>query len=133
MTQEEKRILIAMDHGARIIEKEFPRRDGPQIGRKWAWNSDELTPCAHAGGGFYGHGYNAEAYVSELPDYFWCLNACRKMEGKLKTADEWDRYIECLNDVTKSPMWSHRFVIGAEPHERAEAYGLARGLWKEGQ
>ena len=133
MTREEKRILIAMDQGARIIEKEFPRKGGPQIGRQWAWNSDELTPCSRAGGGYYGHGWSEEAYASQLPDYFGCLNACRKMEEKLKTTDEWDCYIKHLNDVTQSPMWSHRFVIGAEPRERAEAYGLARGLWKEGE
>jgi len=66
----------------------------------------------------------------DLPDYFNDLNDVRDFEkAVLLTTEQWDGYIARLNEITQSPMWSHRHVIGAEAHERAEALGQYLKLW----
>lgn len=113
MTREEKLELIAKDQGF------LPH---PVTGLFYSWE-DRLA------------GMRAETgRLEHIPDYFGCLNACRKMEEMLSPAD-FERYRWILWDMCKRPQvveWNRAWLCSS-PEQRAEAYGLARGLWKEGE
>lgn len=86
MTPEAQRIAISEALGAQIITKRF--EDGSdgrrRFGRKWAWDGNEVTSCAHPGGGFFGWGWNEKAHVDQLPDFLSDLNACHEMAAAMK-------------------------------------------------
>jgi hypothetical protein len=71
-----------------------------------------------------------------IPDYFSSLDACHEMEKGLSiglpsiphTESDKTRY------VLKLQAWrSERGAIFATSAERAEAFGITMGLWKEGE
>lgn len=127
MTQDEKRIKIAEACGAKIITREFYMADGIRFGKKWARNGNEKTPCAYPGGGFFGYGWNEDACLSQLPDYFNDLNAMHEAE-KFISDTERVRYGRWLHDICAT---SNTWPISAEPHQRAEAFGLTLNLWEQ--
>lgn len=113
MTREEKCILIAQDQGWRWVA-------GDVVGQWWCGGARASDLCPNAD------------QVRLLPDYFGCLNACREME-KVMTRAQCERYEELLDHTDAGPGWAGLCVWHCSAAERAEAYGLARGLWKEGE
>lgn len=72
-----------------------------------------------------------------IPDYFGDLNACHEMKASLSDA-ELESYREELIDFVEKETGLQGYAaqlaaIDATPAQRAEAFGLALGLWEEGQ
>lgn len=76
-----------------------------------------------------------------VPDYFYSLDACHEMEkhnlritanDNVMQRDEkfvrWDNYVEQLSKKMGRDDMAH-----ATAAQRAEAFGLTMGLWKEGE
>jgi hypothetical protein len=130
MTPDEINVAIAEACGARIITKRFEdgHKGSRRYGKKWAWNGDESTPCAHAGGGAFGWGWNQEAGALELPNYHGSLDACAEMEATL-TEDEWKDY--CIPLGGRDTNWTGaKKLLSAKAPQRCEAFLRTKGLWK---
>lgn len=135
MTRDEKCILIAKDQGLEVIDD--PR--GPVDTRPSPFKLKRdvfYTPEAAA---TRLKNWPKSMAVRVVPDYFGCLNKCRKMEEKLTDDELWKQsciLVGWLPSPSGFPLFSRSEVIQLRrvtATQRAEAYGLARGLWKEGE
>lgn len=117
MTTEEKNIRICESLGW----KWFPTKANPE--QKILALSQE-----HADTVLVGH-----SIYRLIPNHFNDLNAMHKAEKRL-TDEQYLTFSELLADkyLLKGHSRSNRF-ISAHASERAEAYGLIMGLWKEGE
>jgi len=129
MTPGGMRVALAGWAGAKIISKKFDRMGGKQTGYKWAWNGDEQTPCAPAGGGLYGWGWNSEASIEELPNYPGDLNAVAQLEARL-TDVERTVYLSFLTKKDQRSLTETWFpAVTATAPQRCEALCRTLGLW----
>ena len=107
MTQEQKRIKIAEACG---------------------WIDVEMCPVSGRLSGYVDGDYHG------VPDYFSDLNACHEME-KVLTEEQCYTY-HALLKCDEPPTSEHEvnmWVFHTAAAQRAEAFGLTLGLWKEGE
>lgn len=122
MTQDEKRIKIARACGwtCTLDDNQFWRATRPDGSFTYElWCSQD------------------NVWSAGIPDYFHDLNACAEME-KVLTANQANLYRKMLDGIT-----GQAYVGSRHPHlcyghhatatQRAEAFGLTLGLWKEGE
>ena len=76
------------------------------------------------------HDVGGPGYVI-LPDYFNDLNACHEMEKALPSPAHWISYASFLEKPAEHN--GAGFLLHVTAAQRAEAFGLAMGLWKEGE
>lgn len=118
MTREEKRILIAKDQGWTLRHE----KGDHTCALISPAGSIELRSVSPPIGGDW---WPQLAWA--LPNYFGCLNEMHKAENAFPHPS--DFYQSTLAEVCGGKNRIYR----ATAAERAEAYGLARGLWKEGE
>lgn len=125
LTEQEKRIKIAESCG-------------------WEWKDAGTGPCWHRPTGEYrGRPLFSQLHTKEeeaifyLPDYFNDLNACHEME---KFLVDWVAYRILLSQIVGIGYAPDleicddiKSFLSATASQRAEAFGLTMGLWKEGE
>lgn len=118
MTQEDKRIAIAKACGWTFMgEPEY--EDGALMGHHKVDGTEFL-------------GWDM------VPDYFNNLNACAEMEKALgwPETDDYAQNVKAVAaaDIGLIPEHLSDFAwINARPSYRAEAFGITRSLWQEGE
>lgn len=127
LTEEELRIWIAEKCGWKREEKEFHRRDGPVIGRRWFHPEDKGNQC----NGEFGKGFSRKLGVLALPDYTRDLNAMGEAV-KILTSTQREAYIQCLERLTfcftfmpASNEEKLSWMTEASATDRAKAFYLA--------
>lgn len=123
MTQEEKNVLICEQLGWKfspLQQAEFSLAD--RAAGCMCWTKPGNDPWQ----------------TEQLPNYFSDLNAMREALASLPTNHDYEDHLASVLDVgDASTYWwedaSYRFkMLNATAAQRAEAFGLTLGLWKEG-
>lgn len=67
-----------------------------------------------------------------IPDYFASLDACHEME-KVMTKEHAERYSDILSNTPQTQEWAGCTMWHFTAEDKAEAFGLALGLWQPGE
>lgn len=128
MTPQEINIAIATACGWKVITIPF-------VPRKVDLATPKLCFTDEAKGLFRSF-YPNSKFITPVPNYYGCLNACAEMERNVSD-DEWQHYKELVKDISfesikgiiPQPRWFR--PISATAPQRCEAFLRTKGLWKE--
>lgn len=120
MTTEQKRIKIAEACGYAFIDEGWRYPNEPD------W---QKYKAVYRGSGFVGL---AKPSWIPIPDYFNDLNATHEME-KTMTREQQTKHMDFLINQNSELSDMLREIAFATAAQRAEAFGLTLGLWKEGE